>query len=158
MTIGWRNFPINGIESRDAQAVTVGAAGKSPGNARTGRIGTAFALQGSETRGRTRSQEDKKKMDTDTTNLFRRRDTFFGICEAVGQDFGFNPLWLRLAIVAPLFFFPVQTFIAYFALGAVVLVSRLLFPAKANAAAPMLTTAADSAPREDQAEEFALAA
>ena len=56
-------------------------------------------------------------MDTETTNLFRRRDTFFGICEAVGQDFGFNPLWLRLAFVAPLFFFPVQTFAAYFALA-----------------------------------------
>ena len=47
-------------------------------------------------------------MENETTNLFRRRDTFFGICEAVGQDFGFNPLWLRLAFVAPLFFFPVQ--------------------------------------------------
>ncbi|WP_228765539.1 PspC domain-containing protein [Sphingopyxis solisilvae] len=158
MTIGWRNFPINGIESRDEQAVTVGAAGKSLGNARTGKIGTAFALQGSETRGPTRSQEDKKKMDTDTTNLFRRRDTFFGICEAVGQDFGFNPLWLRLAIVAPLFFFPVQTFIGYFALGAVVLASRLIFPAKSNAVAPALTVATDSAPREEKAEEFALAA
>jgi phage shock protein PspC (stress-responsive transcriptional regulator) len=158
MTNGWRNFPISGIESRNALAVTVGAAGKGPGNARTGRIGTAFALQGSETRGTTRSQEDKKKMDTDTTNLFRRRDTFFGICEAVGQDFGFNPLWLRLAIVAPLFFFPVQTFIGYFALGAVVLVSRLLFPARATAAAPALTVATDSAPREEKTEEFALAA
>lgn len=97
-------------------------------------------------------------MDTDTTNLFRRRDTFFGICEAVGQDFGFNPLWLRLAIVAPLFFFPVQTFIGYFALGAVVLVSRLLFPARATAAAPALTVATDRAPREEKAGEFALAA
>ncbi|MCW5647136.1 MAG: PspC domain-containing protein [Sphingopyxis sp.] len=97
-------------------------------------------------------------MDTDTTNLFRRRDTFFGICEAVGQDFGFNPLWLRLAIVAPLFFFPVQTFIGYFALGAVVLVSRLLFPARATAAAPALTVATDSAARKEKTEEFALAA
>src|SRR3546814_14432790 len=71
-----------------------------------------------------------KKMDSETTNLFRRRDTFFGICEAVGQDFGFNPLYLRLAFIAPLFFFPVQTFAAYFALGLVVLASRLIFPAK----------------------------
>lgn len=74
-------------------------------------------------------------MEHETTNLFRRRDTFFGICEAVGQDFGFNPLWLRLAFVAPLFFFPVQTFIGYFALGIAVLASRLFFPAKTRDAA-----------------------
>lgn len=74
-------------------------------------------------------------MENETTSLFHRRDTFFGICEAVGQDFGFNPLWLRLAFVAPLFFFPVQTFIGYFALGIVVLASRLFFPAKTGDAA-----------------------
>jgi len=47
------------------------------------------------------AQGKDKKMDNETTNLFRRRDTFFGICEAVGQDFGFNPLYLRLAFIAP---------------------------------------------------------
>ncbi len=81
-------------------------------------------------------------MDNETTNLFRRRDTFFGICEAVGQDFGFNPLWLRLAFIAPLFFFPVESVAAYFGLGIVVLGSRLLFPARRAAAAPALTTIA----------------
>jgi len=100
-----------------------------------------------------------KKMQNDTTNLFRRRDTFFGICEAVGQDFGFNPLYLRLAFVAPLFFFPVQTFAAYFALGGIVLMSRLLFPNKQAAAAeqPALL-AAEPAAKEEKTEEFALAA
>jgi len=101
-----------------------------------------------------------KKMQTETTNLFRRRDTFFGICEAVGQDFGFNPLYLRLAFIAPLFFFPVQTFAAYFALGFIVLASRLLFPNKAAAAAgqPALTVAEPAATKEEKTEEFALAA
>lgn len=96
-------------------------------------------------------------MEQETTNLFRRRDTFFGICEAVGQDFGFNPLWLRLAFIAPLFFMPVQTFVAYFALGAVVLLSRLLFPNRA--AAP--STPAVDAPAvriENKTDEYALAA
>lgn len=98
-------------------------------------------------------------MENETANLFRRRDTFFGVCEAVGQDFGFNPLWLRLAFVAPIFFFPVQTFIGYFALGAVVLASRLLFPAKAAAtAAPALTAVDAPEERSQKAEEFALAA
>jgi phage shock protein C len=96
-------------------------------------------------------------MEQQNTNLFRRHDTFFGICEAVGQDFGFNPLYLRLAFIAPLFFFPVQTFAAYFALGAIVLASRLLFPNKAaTQAAPV--TAEPVAMIEDKTDEYALAA
>lgn len=67
-------------------------------------------------------------MEQDSPNLFRRRDTFFGICQGIGEDFGFNPLWLRLAFVLPLFFFPVQTILGYFGLGLVVLASRLIFP------------------------------
>lgn len=98
-------------------------------------------------------------MENETTNLFHRRDTFFGICEAVGQDFGFNPLWLRLAFVAPLFFFPVQTFIGYFALGLVVLASRLIFPAKAAAAAEPAPSAVEiAASKAENTEELALAA
>src|SRR3546814_9689988 len=93
-----------------------------------------------------------KKMDSETTNLFRRRDTFFGICEAVGQDFGFNPLYLRLAFIAPLFFFPVQTFAAYFALGLVVLASRLIFPAK-TAGQSALTAIEPDAPKAEKAPE-----
>ncbi|WP_447931572.1 PspC domain-containing protein [Sphingopyxis fribergensis] len=96
-------------------------------------------------------------MENETTNLFRRRDTFFGICEAVGQDFGFNPLWLRLAFVAPLFFFPAQTFIGYFALGLVVLASRLIFPAK-TAAQPAPGAIEVAAPQGEKTEELALAA
>jgi len=96
-------------------------------------------------------------MQNETTNLFRRRDTFFGICEAVGQDFGFNPLYLRLAFIAPIFFFPVQSFAAYLGLGLVVLASRLFFPAKAAGAPAFSVTGGDARqPRKD--EELALAA
>ena len=101
-----------------------------------------------------------KTMQTETTNLFRRRDTFFGICEAVGQDFGFNPLYLRLAFIAPLFFFPVQTFAAYFGLGLIVLASRFFFPSQRAADtvdAPALAEAAPAA-KTEKAEELALAA
>lgn len=100
-----------------------------------------------------------RKMDSDTSNLFARRDTFFGICEAVGQDFGFNPLWLRLAFVAPLFFFPVQTFMGYFGLGVVVLASRLIFPRKTAAAQPTPTAIAPATSHpSDATPELALAA
>ncbi|ABF52695.1 PspC domain-containing protein [Sphingopyxis alaskensis] len=98
-------------------------------------------------------------MQNETTNLFRRRDTFFGICEAVGQDFGFNPLYLRLAFIAPLFFFPVQSFAAYFGLGLVVLASRLLFPpSEAPTVAPARAVTGDDAQPAPKGEELALAA
>lgn len=138
----------------------VGARQEKPGNSRdcTNWHGLCYAFgigaaQCLQPKGKT------KKMENETTNLFRRRDTFFGICEAVGQDFGFNPLWLRLAFVAPLFFFPVQTFIGYFALGLVVLASRLTFPAKTAAAdQPAPSAAPIAAPQAEKTEELALAA
>lgn len=98
-------------------------------------------------------------MENETTNLFRRRDTFFGICEAIGQDFGFNPLWLRLAFIAPLFFFPVQTFAAYFGLGAIVLASRLLFPVqRAPQQDTLPVVEAPATAKTSVTDEFALAA
>jgi phage shock protein PspC (stress-responsive transcriptional regulator) len=48
------------------------------------------------------------------------------VCEAIGQDFGFNPIYLRLAFIAPLFFAPMAAFAVYFGLGAVVGATRLL--------------------------------
>lgn len=73
-------------------------------------------------------------------NLFTRDDTLFGICEGLGQDLGFNPLWLRLAFLPALFFFPKLTFGIYAALGLIVLASRTIFPASSIAAD---STAAD---------------
>lgn len=62
----------------------------------------------------------KDQMMTKTTPLPLRNDTILGVCEAIGRDFGFNPLWLRLAFIAPLFFAPSLTIAAYFGLGSVV--------------------------------------
>jgi phage shock protein C len=104
---------------------------------------------------------------TDTSrNTFMRPDTFFGICEALGQDFGFNPLWLRLAFVPGLFFFPFQAPFAYFGLGLMVLASRMLFPARSaapvaegTAPAPVAVEAVRSAPAAaEQSEMLPLAA
>jgi phage shock protein PspC (stress-responsive transcriptional regulator) len=63
---------------------------------------------------------EKDQMMTKTTPLPLRNDTILGVCEAIGRDFGFNPIWLRLAFIAPLFFAPTATILAYFGLGAVV--------------------------------------
>lgn len=60
------------------------------------------------------------------TPLPLRNDTILGVCEAIGQDFGFNPLYLRLAFIAPLFVAPTAAFAAYLGLGAVVAATRML--------------------------------
>ena len=97
-----------------------------------------------------------------TTSLIRRDDTFLGVCQAIGEDFGFNPVYLRIAFAAPMLFAPLAAIAAYFALGAVVLVSRLLAPrpkrkaaaatgtAEAPVAARVPLAGSDAANEEDQ--------
>lgn len=69
-------------------------------------------------------------MTTNQTPLPLRNDTLLGVCEAIGQDFGFNPLWLRLAFIPPMFFSATYTIAAYLALGAVVATTRYFAPNK----------------------------
>ena len=57
-----------------------------------------------------------------------RSHTIFGVCEAIGEDFGFNPVLLRVPLAASVLWSPMWAIIAYLALGVVVLASRLLFP------------------------------
>ena len=67
-----------------------------------------------------------------------RSHTILGVCEAIGEDFGFNPVLLRIPFAAMVLYSAVWAIGAYFALGAVVLASRLLFPkAKVPASAQM---------------------
>lgn len=57
-----------------------------------------------------------------------RSHTILGTCEAIGEDFHFNPNWLRIPLAASVIVSPLYAFVVYFALGAVVLTSRLMFP------------------------------
>ena len=61
-------------------------------------------------------------------NLFTRPDTLLGVCEGLGQDFGFNPDILRIALAASILWNPVFAIGAYFGLGLLVLLSRLISP------------------------------
>ena len=61
-------------------------------------------------------------------SLIARDDTILGICEALGEDFGFNPLWLRVAFAVTLLINPVAVVATYFACGAVVLLTRMIAP------------------------------
>ena len=63
-----------------------------------------------------------------TTNLVMRNDTILGVCEAIGQDFGFNPNWLRIAFCAPIYWNPGLVLGVYLGLGLVVAATRYFFP------------------------------
>ena len=84
-----------------------------------------------------------------------RSHTILGVCEAIGEDFGFNPTFLRVPFAASVLYSPTWAILSYLALGVLVLVSRLLFPkAKpASAAAVVL-----QAPSIEEPQEFAKAA
>ena len=69
-------------------------------------------------------------MEAQETNIALplRSHTILGVCEAIGEDFGFNPVFLRVPFAASVLWSPTWAIGAYFALGLVVLASRLLFP------------------------------
>lgn len=91
---------------------------------------------------------------TDTTALPLRTHTLLGACEAVGEDFGFNPLFLRVPFAMAVLFSPTIAIGAYLVLGLVVAASRLLFPNAKSVEAP-----AQAAPVADNnADEVRLAA
>jgi phage shock protein PspC (stress-responsive transcriptional regulator) len=66
--------------------------------------------------------------NTNTNILVGRNDTILGVCEAIGQDFGFHPNWLRVALAVMVYFAPVAVIGSYFALGLVVAASRWFAP------------------------------
>ena len=67
---------------------------------------------------------------TTQTPLPLRNDTILGVCEAIGQDFGISPLWLRLAFVATIFFAPIAGLATYLGLGVIVAATRFMAPNK----------------------------
>jgi len=64
-----------------------------------------------------------------------RSHTILGVCEAIGEDFGFNPVILRALLAAMVLWSPLIAIGSYFGLGVVVLASRLLFPNSKQASA-----------------------
>lgn len=104
-------------------------------------------------------------------SLLARDHTFLGVCEGLGEDFGFNPIYLRVAFAVPLIINPLATLGAYAALGLVVMLSRLVFPnpraafrkgrpavISDSAGEPALEHAQPVADNEDEAEMVAVAA
>jgi phage shock protein PspC (stress-responsive transcriptional regulator) len=67
--------------------------------------------------------------DDSHTPLPLRRDTFLGVFEAIGQDLGINPNWLRVPFAALILWNPEVIVGLYLALGLVVAATRWFFPA-----------------------------
>jgi phage shock protein C len=91
------------------------------------------------------------EMLTFPRNPFTREDTLFGVCEALGEDFRFNPLLLRVAFGAGLFLNPMLAIGGYAAAGVVVGLSRLISPnprrPRAAVAEPAAVAAVEAAPQ-----------
>jgi phage shock protein C len=96
-------------------------------------------------------------MQTSQPPVWARDHTLLGICEALGEDFGFNPLLLRVPFAALLLVSPIAVIGTYFALGALVLVSRRLVPNPHPVAAAVTGTAPLQAGNDSEA-DVALAA
>lgn len=62
-------------------------------------------------------------------------ERLFGICQAVADHLGFNPIFLRIGLIGLLFFGPALMFGAYVGLGLIVGVSHLVFPKPQDAEA-----------------------
>lgn len=102
-------------------------------------------------------------MESTRPNLFTRSDTLFGVCEALGEDFGFHANFLRVPFAVGLLWNPWVVIGAYLALGVVVALSRWFVPSRQAAKVAAIghqQPAKAAAEREpvEQVEEMAIAA
>jgi phage shock protein PspC (stress-responsive transcriptional regulator) len=84
-----------------------------------------------------------------------RSHTILGACEAIGEDFGFNPTFLRVPLATAVLWSPTLAIGIYLALGLVVLASRLLFP-ELKAVEPDIAAQEPAAPPAIRVEEIEL--
>ena len=85
-------------------------------------------------------------------SIVAREDTLLGVCFALGEDFGFNPIYLRVLLAVTVLWSLPAALGAYAALGILVAVSRWLAPDPL----PVEPAARDCA--GEPCEEFRLAA
>jgi phage shock protein C len=91
--------------------------------------------------------EFEMNAQTNEVALPLRSHTILGVCEAIGEDFGFNPTFLRVPLATMVLWNVTWAIGLYFGLGAIVLASRLLFP-KAKSTA--VDTAVGDQPHEQE--------
>jgi phage shock protein C len=118
------------------------------------RTNTFIIWHGSCSEGSTKLSPRSLRMSSQETQvaLPLRSHTILGVCEAIGEDFGFNPTWLRVPFAASVLLSPTMAVAAYLAVGLVVLASRLLFP-KVKAAPAAETVGAAAGPVANDAND-----
>lgn len=62
------------------------------------------------------------------TNLVLRYDTLLGVCEGIGQEFGFNPNFLRVPFAAGILWNPLAIIGIYLGLGVALALARWIYP------------------------------
>jgi phage shock protein PspC (stress-responsive transcriptional regulator) len=67
-------------------------------------------------------------MQTSQPSVFARDHTILGVCEALGEDLGFNPVLLRVPLAVCLLLNPWAVVATYIGLGVVVAFTRLVAP------------------------------
>lgn len=97
-------------------------------------------------------------MPTTDNAVLNRSDTLLGVCQAIGQDFGVKPLWLRLGFAGLLFWNLAAAIGIYLALGVAVLASRMLFPSHRAQDIVPVGSAAPIGDNDDAGRELARAA
>jgi len=75
-------------------------------------------------------------MQTSYSAPIARDDTLLGVCQALGEDFGFNPNWLRVALGAALLWNPLAVITLYAALAVMLAAARWILPDPRAASAP----------------------
>ncbi len=79
-----------------------------------------------------------------------RQHTILGVCEGIGEDFGFNPIFLRVPLAAVVLWNPLIAIGTYFLLGALVFASRLLFPRSKSSSDRQIATHDNDCDRSEQ--------
>ena len=64
------------------------------------------------------------------TPLPFREDTLLGVCQAIGDDLGFNADWLRVVLAASLLWNPLAVIAGYLVAGVAIALLRWLVPAR----------------------------
>ena len=101
-------------------------------------------------------------MPFSATNVLTRDDTFFGVCEALGEDLRIPPNLIRLGFAAGLFFSPLAAIGVYAVLGVFMGLLRWFVPNPRVEPAPEptveATAAAAPAETSEAREDLAIAA
>jgi phage shock protein PspC (stress-responsive transcriptional regulator) len=97
-------------------------------------------------------------MQTAQPSLIARDHTILGVCEGLGEDFGFNPTWLRVPLAVLLLVNPTAVVVTYLAAGLLVFLTRWISPNPRNAAAPAEQAPATAAAANEIETEYAVAA